>query len=297
MNKAHRLDSRRQAAGANGGFTLIELLVVIAIISLLLTLLLPGLHRARVAARRTVCQVSLKGLSQAKYHYLHDSRGWFLKMPNVANAHTSYGGWVGREGLDFLNLMESSFGDNIPASELQYIRRPLNYYCDLPQILRSSDNVGPFRCAADRPLDIDSEEDSYLEYGTSFFTNPFIVGSYQIGDLWDPALQGAVNRRLAQGVHVDQLAQPARQLLMGDMGWMSSWDPRLRIEADWHDKPCFHNMAFADGHVEYLHIGAIEFFNSHYRLMPFRSLDRQFAELMDDRQDFLVNYPDACPHQ
>ncbi len=52
-------------AKRNAGFTLIELLVVIAIIALLVAILLPSLNRAKILARRTVCQANLSGWGNA----------------------------------------------------------------------------------------------------------------------------------------------------------------------------------------------------------------------------------------
>lgn len=58
-------------------FTLIELLVVIAIISVLMTMLLPALKKARDFSRQTVCQGNLKQISQAGIMYVNDYDGWF----------------------------------------------------------------------------------------------------------------------------------------------------------------------------------------------------------------------------
>ncbi|MHC4291341.1 MAG: type II secretion system protein, partial [Planctomycetota bacterium] len=57
------------------GFTLIELLVVIAIIALLLSILLPGLKRAKEAGMRIMCLSNLRSLTQAVYLYTLDHDG------------------------------------------------------------------------------------------------------------------------------------------------------------------------------------------------------------------------------
>ncbi len=57
------------------GFTLIELLVVIAIISLLVSILLPSLTKARELARRTVCAANLRSVGIAYQMYVQDHDG------------------------------------------------------------------------------------------------------------------------------------------------------------------------------------------------------------------------------
>ena len=54
------------------GFTLIELLVVIAIISILMTMLLPALRKARETTYRTVCINQLRQMGVTMAQYLND---------------------------------------------------------------------------------------------------------------------------------------------------------------------------------------------------------------------------------
>lgn len=58
--------------GRRRGFTLIELLVVISILSLLMTILMPALGRAREGGRSTVCLANVRRLAVAGVMYVDD---------------------------------------------------------------------------------------------------------------------------------------------------------------------------------------------------------------------------------
>lgn len=65
------------------GFTLIELLVVIAIISLLVSILLPSLTKAKELAQRTVCLSNLRSQFFAYMMYMEDNDGCVPNRTNI----------------------------------------------------------------------------------------------------------------------------------------------------------------------------------------------------------------------
>lgn len=62
---------------ARSAFTLIELLVVIAIISLLVSILIPSLTKARELARRSLCANNLHNIHICLQYYANDYNGWY----------------------------------------------------------------------------------------------------------------------------------------------------------------------------------------------------------------------------
>lgn len=75
----------REFASARSGFTLIEVILVVAIIGVLLAMLLPGLGRARAAAREVASAANLRSHCQTVNAYLgdwDDSFPWFTD-PNA----------------------------------------------------------------------------------------------------------------------------------------------------------------------------------------------------------------------
>lgn len=75
MYSRQSISARRDNQKING-FTLIELLVVIAIISLLVSILLPSLNKAKVLAGRVVCSSNMRNIGLAFMMYTNDWKGW-----------------------------------------------------------------------------------------------------------------------------------------------------------------------------------------------------------------------------
>jgi prepilin-type N-terminal cleavage/methylation domain-containing protein/prepilin-type processing-associated H-X9-DG protein len=79
---------------SRAGFTLVELLVVIAIISILASLLLPMLSRARETARTMTCASNLRQVGVAIWLYADDNMGMLfprLTGPTNSNGWYDYG--------------------------------------------------------------------------------------------------------------------------------------------------------------------------------------------------------------
>jgi prepilin-type N-terminal cleavage/methylation domain-containing protein len=68
------------------GFTLLELLVVTAIVSVLVSLLLPALSKARDQARLLQCQINLRQQYQGVAQYIVDNREQMPTLYNTQNA-------------------------------------------------------------------------------------------------------------------------------------------------------------------------------------------------------------------
>src|SRR5258706_7641639 len=76
------------------GFTLIELLVVVAIVAILAALLLPGLSRAKGAARSASCKSNLRQLGLGLNLYLQDNRELYPREGISPNSLARSGRWT-----------------------------------------------------------------------------------------------------------------------------------------------------------------------------------------------------------
>ncbi len=90
------------------GFTLIELLVVIAIISLLVSILLPSLQKAKGLAQSVLCQTTLRNIGLMNTMYTNDNN-------DTGPVGFSYGHYSARVPEGFKGLPENGGAPVYPA--------------------------------------------------------------------------------------------------------------------------------------------------------------------------------------
>jgi prepilin-type N-terminal cleavage/methylation domain-containing protein/prepilin-type processing-associated H-X9-DG protein len=256
---APKTGKSRPASTGESGFTLMELLVVVAVISLIIAILLPVVRKARQISKRAVCSSNLRQLATAWHIYLNDNDGKFYQG---GNAHIVYGGWKGTYGLTLPSLPPAPPPD--PNTN-----RPLNKYLGLDVLPQTESEAKIFYCPAD---DMGTGEPVYGLLGTSYHTNILLIGDYAVAELPSGNLNNAINAELSN-LRIDRVAVPSLLLLIGDFPWKSQWLPSPYFFQDsWHGKCCHFNMAFLDGHVDFLKIHKGLHVTDEYRVIPFKNL-------------------------
>jgi hypothetical protein len=99
-------------------FTLIELLIVIAIITLMISILLPSLGRAREQSKRAVCKSNQNQLYKGNIIFANDNKDRFL-MGHLGAYQWSYSIYTDNYGYRILGKL----------IENQIVEAPQAYYC------------------------------------------------------------------------------------------------------------------------------------------------------------------------
>lgn len=254
--------TRTQSVNLRNGFTLMELLVVLAVLSLLMAIILPALRRVRIASDRLVCQSNLRQIAVAWDMYLINNDEFFYQDDN---ANHDFGGWKGEGGFA--------------------LRRPLNGYVSLPPDVNSPDGAELFRCPNDRgdilgrpPLQL-----AYDYFGNSYQTNVLLIGPDKVFVPPGPlgTLHSKINSKLKR-LKRSSVSKPSHLILVGDNGWVNEWLPSVPHRISWHYKSLHHNLAFLDGHVDFVRIRKGLYVADEYSVLPFKDLYGLASEIQEE---------------
>jgi prepilin-type N-terminal cleavage/methylation domain-containing protein/prepilin-type processing-associated H-X9-DG protein len=256
----------RCAGSSRAGFTLLEVLVVVAIIAMLVAILVPSVARARQQTRKVQCQSNLKQIATAWELYFHDSKD---RLMRGTNKEYNYGGRQGNGS--------NAYGKN----PNQPVLKPLNNYFKLGQITRVGGEV--FSCPSDTGTRF-VRPSAFTYYGTSYYPNNLLIGQNQVtippGDPCEAAcgLWTGVNRKIAKLTRAG-IQDGSRVILIGDYSWLDNWDPSVSTDFPyWHQTRAMHNLAFVDGHVEFVRIRKGIHVDKRYTVIPFTGELRMAAE-------------------
>lgn len=195
-------------------FTLIELLVVLAIISVLLSILLPCLHKVRANAFRTGCMSNLRQIDLAMHLYLGDNENVYPcaedPMPK------GYWLWMGRGWRSFV---KPYLGGVIDVNN--------------PSVLL---------CPEDRADPARYESTSYA-YSMAFYHSPAQI------DAMSDKSDTYTNPRPSIPQRIGDVTSPSAKILIGE--WSSN---HLSIDQEqgWWNWQGARNFLFADGQVLFL---------------------------------------------
>ena len=208
---------------------MLELLIVVAIIGILVSILLPSLHKARRASERAVCMSNLKQIGVAMQLYFKDNDHYF--PPMMTGKHRF--GWLGNAGT--VSLYEQP----------KPTERRLNYY--ITDNVNEDMKMEVVKCHGDS-----SKSNLFTLAGSSYSANT-CSGSQGIRK----TLNLGTNKYRSSYNLFRDVKSPDRMITMGEQGgFKSAMGKSIGPDVLWHSDSLKFNMLTADSAVKYLLIPA-----------------------------------------
>ncbi|MCM8771585.1 MAG: DUF1559 domain-containing protein [Candidatus Omnitrophica bacterium] len=207
----------------SNGFVLIELLVVVMIVSILSSLILPALSKARERARQAVCMNNLKQIYIAFSMYTDDYEGFFPAYQDPFPE--GYWLWMGRGW----RILIGPYFVNINPYSYDKIKKRFSRPKDI------------FHCPSDKTAPTKWESTSY-GYSMSFYHSP-----EQINQMDDKSYTYDKNKIFPTvGQKISQVAYPTKKIIIAE--WL---DNHTGGNNGWWSWEGSRNYLFVDGHVEF----------------------------------------------
>ena len=227
------------------GFTLVELLVVISIISLLMSIMMPGLNRSREQAYRLDCSSNLRNLTIAWQMYAYDNDDRLCHPGTYWNETVYNSYWV-------------SSGPRIPYNDLGNTDQALKDGVLWPYL----ENLEIYKCKSDRS----DKKRSYVLSGTmgpTHFSGTQETGAIETEPMFQFRPYLTINQIESSSRKMVSIgAQCRNRWLHGELHsfmdlnetmsqklYWASFAIANNVRTDRHNGGC--NVSFSDTHVEY----------------------------------------------
>lgn len=263
----HKSSTQLHLLARQDGFSLIELLVVISIISLLMSILLPSLGKAREAGRTAVCLANVRRISMAGYIYVLENDARFAPF-RMKKAHptdtTDFVNKYGRVMPRWPWFFDHGIGPVI--NPVPYVVNPGDTFDDSDTLIVTNDY---FMCPSFRHANFDKRDIRNGSYGYNY---QYLGNSRIRDDKFEnfPVYLGRIRRpadtiiiadsrgargetgpaSIRHGLHAYTLDPPriARSVRAINFAWHTRpehWMQHSPAEARHDGKVC---VAFVDGH-------------------------------------------------